>query len=332
MNEAGEVVGLSGTQGFSWKGGVMTALGITSYEGLAVNNRGQIVGMDRAQGRGFLWSEGVIYYVPTLGGANSALRAINDAGQAVGWSMDANGNTQAIMYEIGSGVTELGTLGGAMSQATAINASGQIAGYAATSDSAHAFLWQAGTMRDLGDLGGGWSEDVSAVSDAGQVIGESGTAAGMTHAFLWESGTMQDLGTLGGVNALPYAINAAGQVAGVSYTRTTGSPLLPHAFLWEAGTMRDLGTLGGAATSVYSNRRCLNDAGEMVGDSQTSSGEFHAFWWHGGTMQDLGTPGVPDTAAVGINRAHQIFGKITTSDGRVRGFFYDPAACAPGGR
>jgi probable HAF family extracellular repeat protein len=283
--------------------------------------------MDRTQGfRGFLWSDGVIYYVPTLGGASSALRAINDAGQAVGWSMDANGNTQAIMYEIGSGVTALGTLGGVMSQATAINASGQIAGVSATGDSAHAFLWQAGTMRDLGDLGGGWSQDVYAISDAGQVIGISGTAAGKTHPFLWESGTMQDLGTLGGDMASAYAVNTAGQVAGTSLLTKTGSILdtIRHSFLWEAGTMRDLGTFGGAVTWV-NTRRCLNEAGEVVGQSSTSSGEFHAFWWHGGTMQDLGTPGVSSTA-VGINRAHQIFGTWGQ-----RGFFYDPGACAPGG-
>ena len=41
----------------------------------------------------------------------------------------------------------------------------------------HAFLWQAGRMRDLGTLGGGFS-DARGINDRGQIVGISETASG----------------------------------------------------------------------------------------------------------------------------------------------------------
>ena len=53
-------------------------------------------------------------------------------------------------------VTELGTLGGVCANATDLNDAGQVVGWDYTSDFSqqHAFLWDNGTMIDLGTLGG----------------------------------------------------------------------------------------------------------------------------------------------------------------------------------
>jgi probable HAF family extracellular repeat protein len=127
--------------------------------------------------------------------------------------------------------------------AVAINSRGQVTGSSNTASGViHAFIWEAGTMRDLGTLGGaasvagpsGQSDLVPAsqslsadwvsglvpghrmINDAGQIAGTSLTAAGETHALLWEAGTMRDLGTTSGTFSEAVAINASGRVAGNS--------------------------------------------------------------------------------------------------------------------
>src|SRR5436309_1672459 len=60
-----------------------------------------------------------------------------------------------------------------------------------------AFLWQNGTMTDLGTLPGGYASYAYGINDAGQVVGTSEDSSGLRHAFLWSAGTMADLGTLG---------------------------------------------------------------------------------------------------------------------------------------
>jgi uncharacterized membrane protein len=66
--------------------------------------------------------------------------------------------------------------------------------------------------------------------------------------------TMTDLGSLGYGVSRGFGINAAGEVAGQSYTNKTvqfpcGRHIctahISHPFSWIAGTMTDLGSLGG---------------------------------------------------------------------------------------
>jgi probable HAF family extracellular repeat protein len=100
---------------------------------------------------------------------------------------------------------DLGSLGGASSYAFGLNNptlshTVQVVGQADTgaTDSGgkaidHAFLWQDGTMTDLGTLGGNDSA-ARAINNSSQVVGWANTTGGATDAFSWQNGIMTDLG------------------------------------------------------------------------------------------------------------------------------------------
>src|SRR5207253_7866498 len=81
--------------------------------------------------------------------------------------------------------------------------------------SGQGFLWEKGTLTDLGDLGGGFGVLPRAINDRGQVVGQGVTASREVRAVLWENGILTDLGTLDGTTGMDAVrINKHGQVAG----------------------------------------------------------------------------------------------------------------------
>jgi probable HAF family extracellular repeat protein len=287
----------------------------------------------------------------SLGGWNSYALDINDLGQIVGYSeiQPGSSDTHAVLWQDGQMID---LVGGVEAQAVAVNNHGQIIGYgiANTTFKGFAFLWEEGTITDLGitdpkdindlgqvvgcsrvmgnsraylwengvmtDLGtlGGNQSCAMSINNHKQVIGISGTATGKVHSFIWDNGVMTDLGTLGGGYTYIEAINDHGQVVGSS-TRWDGSE---HAFIWENGSMRDLGTLGGNPEYTDNSYAAdINDIGQIVGVSYTSLGEMHAFLWQNGTMTDLGTLGGFSTA-VDINNCGQIVGRSADPSGKTR--------------
>src|SRR5947208_14826921 len=80
-------------------------------------------------------------------------------------------------------------------------------------------------IQDLGTLPGDESSRATAINDAGQIVGVSGTCSDPTHAFLWADGVMTDLGSLPGtVRTYPSDSNNAGQIAGAG----RGASWKPH--------------------------------------------------------------------------------------------------------
>ena len=100
-----------------------------------------------------------------------------------------------------------------------------------------------------------------AINQRGDVVGfsnpdEPGDAEGefISRAFLWTSGSAAatDLGTLSGdLFSEAFAINASGQVVGVSFGGANGS----RAFIWQNGVMTNLNDLVGTGSApTFSNR------------------------------------------------------------------------------
>jgi probable HAF family extracellular repeat protein len=146
-----------------------------------VNERGQVVGSCGTAGgiqRGFLWQDGKLTTLRTLGGLNSGASRINDRGQVIGTSLTLKpARSHAVLWQKGR-VIDLGTLGGHSSMPRALNEQGEVVGESSTADGkVHAFLWQKGRMSDLGTLGGPTS-DALALNDRGEIVGVSDTAGG----------------------------------------------------------------------------------------------------------------------------------------------------------
>ncbi len=193
----------------------------------AINNAGQIVGdvlAPSGDSQAFLYSGGSFATLPITGDEPQA-RDINRHGAIVG---SAFVNTLPPFLFAGGVQTSLGTAPG---QAEAINDRGMVAGWAQVAGgSSHAFLDTAGTLTDLGTLGGLTSQ-ANALDAAGRTVGTAQIAGGAAHAFLDQRGTMIDLNTLiagssGWVLENATGVNAGGEIVGVGTINGT-----EHAFL-----------------------------------------------------------------------------------------------------
>ena len=131
----------------------------------------------------------------------------------------------------------LGTLGGLWSQGYAINNQRQATGVGyLPNGAAHAFLWTAGKMTDLGTVdttafGTSWG---FGVNNHGAVVGQS-TFRTTYHAFMYSGGKIKDLNKQipsgsGWTLLSAYGINDSGQIVGegTHNGKQHGFLLTPH--------------------------------------------------------------------------------------------------------
>jgi len=250
----------------------------------------------------FLWQDGEMIQLPTLGGNNGVAMAISNRGQLAGFAENSTPDTgcpspqvlhfMPVVWEK-EVIHKMPTFGGDPDGvAQQINDKGEVVGGSGTCATfntnflynlvpVHALLWENGKAIDLGNLGGKTGQAggniAYDINNQGQVVGNSDLPGDTTfHAFLWTKGTgMQDLGTLSGdVASVSISINDAGSAVGASLD----AKFNPRAFLWEKGVMTDLNTRIAGHSPLYLMTGCsINSRGEITGLGMTSTGEIHSY-------------------------------------------------------
>jgi probable HAF family extracellular repeat protein len=240
--------------------------------------------------RPFLWHDGDMAALPTLGGNNGQASAINSRGRIVGQaetsSVDSgcppNRIALPVLWQKGL-AEQLPTVeGDPDGYALGINDLGQAVGATGTCNAGnHAVLWENGTAVKLPDLGNASYNEALAINNQGQIVGLSSSPDGSTfYAAFWQNGTITNLGTLpGDFAALATGINDKGQVVGSTLDSSFN---WSHGFIWRNGVMTDLNTLIPADSNLYvTMANKINSHGQISGMATVLSGphagDIHAF-------------------------------------------------------
>ncbi len=214
---------------------------------------------------GFVWHDGKMHKLPTLGGNNGYGAGMNESGEIVGWAEtkkhDPTCKSPQVLQFLPAewnAVTRKAhalptlTLHGRTEPdgaATAVNRAGDVVGISGICDQAvgrftarHAILWKNSEPIELQTLGGtAWNTPV-AINDRDEIAGfldrrvrdRAGNPNFISVVWTDPSSPPTRIGTLPG-DALsePTSINDEGTVLGVSFPSS-------HVYVWQNGMMTDL--------------------------------------------------------------------------------------------
>jgi len=285
VNNSGQVAGQSNSggnppagnqQATLYSGGVLTDINTNSGSANAINASGQVTGNIQTSGftstttsvnQAYVYSTlngvGTTTFLPSLGGNFSVGYGINNSGQVVGSSQDANGDTHAFLYsnfnliDLDPAVSQFNNanFGGSGeindTVASGINNNGRIVGTYFNND---AFTYDSKTgavsflpslqHQDPADFNNfGVGSFGNAINDSGVVTGSSIASNNEMHAVIYSNGTVTDLtpNLSDNTTSEGLAINSHGDVVG---DVTPGGVFVnPFAFIEHNGAVTDLNTL-----------------------------------------------------------------------------------------
>jgi probable HAF family extracellular repeat protein len=307
-----------------------------------LNNRGTVaVSGDTATPgalNAYTWTAGRqidLQPLPPLGNfsaSNSSyVNWINLWGVSAGFATRTDSGTgasvdNAVIWTPEGRVVDLVGKSNAESHAVWVNDLGEVSGWLASTTpdpcsfgtslaQTEGVIWQFGTMRRLGSLGGTDSYG-EFINNLGQVSGHAQTS-NVPNAdsgcppfdpFIWQDGIIKDInpGNFGGAEGGTNFLSNGGDAVGFG---TQAGEIVSHPFLWRNGKTTDLnaiGTLGGATNSAFN----ANDLGHVVGVDSTADNAFViAVLWRNGQFTDLSTLSGDDCSEpFRINSADQIVG------------------------
>ena len=223
---------------FHWRNGVLTELGPGAA--MDVNDGGLVVGyrLEGFSARPWVWREGEVQFLSDTYG--QAL-AVNERGEVVGVGLEPAPGSSVIGPLIWRNGQATALMPGRSGQANAINNRGQIVGSAIRDDPVphyEAFLWQDGVVTWLGTLVPVTQffqySTAKAINDRGQIVGDAIAETGYLHAVLWENGQAVDLGLApesGDVMSSANGVTNSGQVIGAAGY----NPGVRRGMIWTPG-------------------------------------------------------------------------------------------------
>jgi uncharacterized membrane protein len=244
---------------------------------------------------GFIYKNGQMRALPTLGGNNGFAAGANNSNEVVGWAENTCHDPLCVPPQVlqfrpviygphANQIRELPLFPGDTSgAATVINDRHVAAGISGICDQAvgrytakHAVVWSGGTVIDIGNLGAEFWNTPTAINRQGTVVGFAGDPAypegDILHAFVWtSSGGIVALPALPGhVDSEAYGVNDDGTVVG----RSCDSAFVDcRGVRWDGTVVTDLNTEKQPEfTDRLEGAKDINNRGEITGRAISDAG------------------------------------------------------------
>ncbi|MFD8891932.1 hypothetical protein [Streptomyces sp. NPDC059566] len=251
---------------------------------------------------------GAMYELPLLAGhTSSSAQAVNDAGDVVGLSLDANENGYLVRWGADGTLTPLQAVeGGTGGHAVKIVDDGTVAGFTDAPDGVrHAARWSAaGVLTRLEEPPGYTRGEAQDINNSRVAVGQLSTESRTLPVRWGPDGRATALRLLPrALGGAATAINERGEIAG--YVSVPGEKT--RAVRWDTrGRVHDLGSLGGSD----SEPSAINDRGTVIGRATDTNGIWKAVRApRGGTFEALPSQ-EPGARTVSANNADVVVANV----------------------
>ncbi|MDN4039278.1 PKD domain-containing protein [Massilia sp. YIM B02443] len=298
------------------------------YGDVAINASGQVAfsytsDLFQVPIAAFFYDGSRIRNIGRLGTDYAVATSLNDAGQVVGQSRNAEDLDRTFIWSPWRPMTDIGILPGAIyPHQPVINNNGVVAGYMSGNLAIRSYRWsRSDGFTDLGHLAPSppYVANALALNDAGVIVGSARVGTGRSHAFRWTFGSgMVDIDTLGVTDSVAIGIDASGNIVGNYYDQPAGNAMW-RAFIWTPGSgMRPL------VSSTYDvNAIGITPSGRVIGTLSSGRDYSRAFTWtRAGGIVELGQLGSPPSMPSGANNNGQVVGYAVDASGQLRAFVW----------